>query len=182
MMKGYDKKIVVARQDYMRQIAANFLPHTLCGLTVEVGCSDGNFLRLLLQNHVVKEYVGIDINQDKINKCKLKFPNFKFVCEDALSYPVEKAKYFLSFQTLEHVGTVSGTEDVSLLKQLHEGTKVLFSVPNRPYKNLHKRWFELDGWLERYGKIIDFEIWIVIQHPVKQQCRSFLFYGKRKNF
>jgi len=177
MTKEYDKKIVVARQDYMRQIAVDLLPHTLCGLVVEVGCSDGNFLRVLLQNHVVKEYVGIDINQDKINKCKLEFPNFKFVCGDALSYPVERASYFLSFQSLEHIGTMGGTEDIDLLKRLQKGTIVVFSVPNRPYKNLHKRWFELDGWLERYNNIINFDIRITIQHPVKQQCRSFLFRG-----
>jgi len=177
MTNEYDKKIIVARQDYMRQIAANFLPHTLYGLTVEVGCSDGNFLRLLLQKHNIEEYVGIDINQDKINKCRLEFPNFKFVCGDALSYPVERASYFLSFQSLEHIGTMGGTEDIDLLKRLQKGTIVVFSVPNRPYKNLHKRWFELDGWLERYDSIINFETWVTIQHPIKQDCRSFLFYG-----
>lgn len=95
----------------MRELATDLLPYTLRGLTVEVGCSDGNFLRLLLQKHNVEEYVGIDINQDKINKCKSEFPNFKFVCGDVLScYPVERASYFLSFQTLEHVGTTGGCD------------------------------------------------------------------------
>jgi len=144
---------------------------------IELGCSSGNFA-IELQKIGIKNYIGIDILKDKISEAKIKIPNMNFICCDILDnlYMFDKIAQFVSFQCLEHI-----KDDLKILNALNEGTSTIISVPNSPYKG-HIRWFELDGWTERFSKYIDFDHKCTIQNPKKKNKRAFLFKGIRNGY
>lgn len=143
---------------------------------IELGCSTGNFAKLLCDKGI-KNYIGIDIQKDKIDEAKKKLPNMHFMCCDIVEnlYMLGGATTFISFQCLEHI-----KEDLKVLKALKSETNVIISVPNSPYKG-HVRWFELEGWQDRFSKYIDFDYACVIQNPKKVKKRAFLFRGVRND-
>jgi len=167
-MTGY----MEVKQTEMRKYALSWLD--LTDPIIELGCSDGNFA-VLLKDHGFKSYVGIDILTNKIEKAKTVCPDMNFVCCNILNnlHMIKRIQTFVSFQCLEHI-----KEDLTIIQSLPVGCKVIISVPNRPYKG-HVRWFELDGWTERFVPYIDFTETITIQHPRKVNNRSFLFRGVR---
>jgi SAM-dependent methyltransferase len=144
-------------------------------LIVELGCSNGNFASLLHKNGF-RNYMGIDILKDKIKEAKNKLPGMSFICCDITEnlYLLKGAITFVSFQCLEHI-----EKDLDVINSLRAGTKVIISVPNSPYKG-HVRWFEFDGWEERFSPYIDFDCGYVIQNPKKLNRRAFLFRGEKK--
>lgn len=161
-------------QDKMREMTLEWIVKYE-GLIVELGCSDGNFAKLLFENNI-KNYCGIDILEEKIKKAKIKFPGMDFICCDIINNLsiLHKAKTFVSFQCLEHI-----KEDLKILNSLKCGTNIIISVPNSNYKG-HIRWFEIDGWKNRFSQNVDFNDSYTIQHPIKRNKRSFLFKGNKK--
>ena len=89
---------------------------------------------------------------------------------------LKPATLFIAFQCLEHI-----QEDLKVLQALSEGCKCFISVPNSKYPG-HIRWFELDGWRNRFKKYIDFDEIVTIQNPRKVNKRSFLFKGIRNGY
>jgi trans-aconitate methyltransferase len=162
----------------MRDIAVELLL-PVDGLIVEIGCSNGNFAERLYKRSRVTKYLGIDINKKKIEEAKKRINSFSFLNLDIHKNLdiLKKCSAVVTFQTLEHIGTNGGLEDCEVLESITRGTKIILSVPNSPYKREHKRWFEIDGWKERYSPYIDFDFEMVIQNPRKSDKRSFLFRG-----
>lgn len=158
--------------EIMREIALDWIPEN--SKVVELGCSNGNFASLLKNKKI--QYLGIDILKNKIEEAINTVKNRKFICCDILQNLnlLKNQDLFISFQCLEHI-----KDDLLILKNLDEGVKTIFSVPNSPYIG-HVRWFELDGWKSRYEKYIKFSDIYTIQNPRKNKKRSFLFKGIRK--
>ena len=166
--------ILKINQDKMREMVSEWIFSEEKSI-IELGCNDGNFA-FMLNKFKIRNYIGIDIQKDKIDLAKKKLPNMNFICCDITKnlHMLAEVTMFISFQCLEHIH-----EDLDVLKALKEKTKVIISVPNRPYKG-HIRWFELDGWKKRFSPYIGFNKIITIQHPKKVNNRSFLFEGVSK--
>ena len=163
---------ITTTQDVMRQIVLDWIPEN--SKVIELGCSDGNFASILKNKKI--QYLGVDILKNKIKEAIDTVKNRKFInCNILQNLNLLKNQdLFISFQCLEHI-----KGDLLILKNLDEGTNAIFSVPNSPYRG-HIRWFELDGWKERYEKYIEFSDIYIIQNPRKNNKRSFLFRGVRK--
>jgi len=86
-----------------------------------------------------------------------------------------------SFQVLEHIGTVTGKEDVAVIKAIPEGVPFIFSVPNFNSAD-HKRFFTRMEWLVRYSKWLHFQESITYIHKktATKDSRSYLFKTIRK--
>ena len=163
-------------QDEMREMALKWIDPNE-NYIIELGCSSGNFAELLYREGI-KNYLGVDILKDKIREAEKKLPEMIFVCDDILKRLniLKGATQFVSFQCLEHI-----EDDLKILNALKPTTKVIISVPNSPYKG-HVRWFELEGWENRFSKYIDFDYTCVIQNPKKKNKRAFLFRGQRNDY
>lgn len=165
---------VVCTQKGMREIASRYIyPFSY---VIEIGCGNGNFAEEL-KNIGIKSYLGIDINEEKVKEARKKVPEFPFLIDNIFNiYKIlNHADFIVALEVFEHL-----ENDIDLIKKIDKGQKIIFSVPNSPYKKEHKRWFELDGWKERYEKLFNFEAIITIQHPTKKDKRAFLFIGTKK--
>ncbi len=167
--------MIIADKDDMRLHASNWIVNNEKSI-LELGCSDGNFAELLNKKGIVN-YKGVDILKDRISEAKAKFPGMNFICCDILKNLdiLKDVGIFVSFQCLEHI-----KEDLKIITAIPHGTHIIISVPNKPFRKAHVRWFELDGWTERFSPYIDFEERITYQHPRKENNRYFLFKGNKK--
>ena len=154
-------------------------PH---GLILEIGCAAGNFYERLRKHNYKNDYIGVDLNESQIERAKIKFPGANFNCGNILNKKFENiiktCSIIVCFQVLEHI-----YEDIELIEKITFGTPIVFSVPNFPYrKNFpdgHKRHFELDGWVKRYEKYIDFkEAWSVKHY--RKSNKTFVFRGVKR--
>lgn len=153
------------------------------GLILEIGCAAGNFFDLLCKKKLDdNHYVGVDIDSQQINKARNKFPGANFIHGDALNSKfdetIKSASVIVSFQVLEHI-----TMDIDLIKKIEIGTFVVFSVPNFTYRSAsvdgHKRWFELDGWVDRYKDVLNIsEAWSIKHY--KKDRKIFVFQSTRR--
>ena len=136
--------ILKITQEEMRKNVADMLNSGEKWL-IELGCSDGNFASII-RNRGIKNYLGIDIQQNKIDEAKRKLPDMTFICCDITKNLgiLEGASTFVSFQCLEHI-----ERDLDVIKAINQGTRCIISVPNSKYPG-HVRWFELDGWSKRF--------------------------------
>jgi len=148
-------------------------------LMLEIGCAAGNFFDCL-PNSNRKNYIGIDLDSEQINKAKLRFPDGTFIYGDILDFNnvLKSCKTIVSFQVFEHI-----ENDFALFDKIDSGKKMIFSVPNFPYRGAfpdgHKRYYEVDGWIKRYEKEVDFsEAWIIKHY--KKNRKIFVFQGVRK--
>ena len=150
----------ISTQDDMRRDALQSVGSE--GLIVEVGCGIGNFAKLVQEEGWGDRYLGVDMDVKKIRMAMEFFPDLLFECLnlehyiDAVDIILENAKTFCAFQTLEHIGTMGGGEDIGVLKRLKPGTKIILSLPDYKSKD-HKRWMPKDDWVERYRRVIDIE-------------------------
>jgi len=167
--------ILKTTQDNMRKMACSWIKENE-KMIIEVGCSSGNFAKLL-KNKNIRKYLGVDIDKEKINKAKKRYPFFSFINSDISKnlYLLKSASLFVSFQCLEHI-----KNDIEIIKAIPHNVRIIFSVPNKPFHKEHVRWFELNGWIDRFSPYINFQESIIIQNPRKESKRSFLFRGIRK--
>ena len=156
------------------------------GLILEIGCGYGNFAEIVMNAFQGGRYVGIDRNEEKIRANRQAHPNLSFECLDMTRSEFAQMQYLwdaetvCSFQTFEHVGKIDGFEDVCLLSRIRPGCEIIISVPN--FKSAdHKRWFTLNGWIERYRAIIRIDHVIVYKQPEKPKKRCFLIHGRRRD-
>jgi len=167
---------IEATQSKMLEMASNWISPAEKRV-IEIGCNTGNFAELVEGRHVVN-YIGIDIQSDKIAEARKLHPKYKFYCADITEnlYFLTKASMIVSFQCFEHI-----KDDLIVLNNIIPGTKIILSVPNSAY-NGHVRWFEIKGWKKRFSKFINFNKIVTIQNPRKRDKRSFLFRGTRNNY
>lgn len=159
------------------------------GPILEIGCAAGNFAGKLKSRNRDFNYLGVDINEEKIKEAKAALPTMKFIKQDVLSDKfidtLQLTKTIIAFQVLEHLGSLpnfkisDGREDIIFLSKLSKSTKVIFSVPNFKYRSDqfggHMRWFDLDGWVSRYeGELKFIECWKV-QHCYENKKNKFAF-------
>lgn len=151
------------------------------GIILEIGCAAGDFYGLLsLSSRMNNEYVGIDLDLNQINKAKKKFPHGNFIYGNIFNFDdlLKTCKTIVSFQVFEHI-----EKDFDLFNKIESGKNIIFSVPNFPYRRNfpdgHKRYYELDGWIERYEKLIDIsEVWTIKHY--KKDRKIFVFQGIRR--
>lgn len=167
---------VRATQAKMLELASNWITPEEKRV-IEIGCNNGNFSELLEKRRVVN-YIGIDIQDDKIKEARKLHPKYKFYCADITKnlYFLTKASMIVSFQCFEHI-----KNDLIVLNNIKPGTKMILSVPNSSYEG-HFRWFELRGWSKRFSVFMDFNKIVTIQNPRKPDKRSFLFRGVRNDY
>ena len=148
--------IIIGTQDEMRKKALDYINEN--EIVVELGCGEGNFISILNEAKNITKYIGIDIDHQKIELCKKLYTknNLEFVCANIMAPHIQQyiweSHIITSFQTLEHVGTFRGNEDIEFISNIPSKKHFVFSVPNSPYRKEHKRWFEIDGWVNRYDK------------------------------
>jgi len=153
----------------------NFPP----GMILEIGCAAGNFYQFLSGKY--NNYIGVDIDLSQINKAKKKYPEGMFIHGNILNMDklLQDCKMIVSFQVLEHI-----EKDYDIFEKIDKGKSMIFSVPNFPYRSNfsdggHKRYYEMDGWIERYKHLVEFsEVWIVKHY--KKNRKIFVFQGSRK--
>jgi len=169
-------EIVKRYPDDMLQTAVNWISPDEIRI-IEVGCGNGNFAEFIEQRGISR-YIGVDISKNEIDKAKDLYPQYRFLVADITkNYNfLNKASMIVSFQTLQHI-----KDDLPLLNNIKPKTKILISVPNSPYGDAI-RFFELDGWEERFSQYIDFNKIITFQNMRKPDKRSFLFKGLRNDF
>jgi 2-polyprenyl-3-methyl-5-hydroxy-6-metoxy-1,4-benzoquinol methylase len=143
------------------------------GLILEIGCGAGNFFEHISSFNF--DYIGIDLDSNQINKAKDKFSKGEFICGNIFDFEnlLKSCTTIVSFQVFEHI-----ENDFELFNKIETGKNIIFSVPNFPYRSEfpdgHKRYYELDGWINRYNNIIDIdEVWIVKHY--KKQRKIFIF-------
>ena len=182
--------ILKITQDEMREHAIKFINKDKFQSILEIGCGTGNFAKQLYMTYGLSNinYIGIDIKPQNISECRQRILDYQYYNFSLLDVTKDEhfgdflrtATIICSFQVLEHVGTVGGSEDIDVISKIPFDKQFIFSVPNSPYKNEHVRWFEMDGWVNRYSHLLDFKKKITIQNPRKPTKRAFLFNTWRK--
>lgn len=162
-------------QDKMRKMAIEQI-HKQESMVIELGCSNGNFAKLIKEKGI-ENYKGIDIQSVKIKEARKKFPDMNFIdCDITKNLNLLKnATMVVSFESLEHM-----QDDLLVIKEIPWGCKVIISVPNSPYKG-HLRYYEVDGWKDRYSPYLTYTNISTIQNPIKENKRAFLFFGVRND-
>jgi 2-polyprenyl-3-methyl-5-hydroxy-6-metoxy-1,4-benzoquinol methylase len=148
------------------------------GLILEIGCAAGNFFNFLSVYN--RNYIGIDLDLNQIEKAKKTFPSGKFIYGNIFNFDdlLKSCRTIVSFQVIEHI-----ENDFALFNKINSGKNIIFSVPNFPYRNNfpdgHKRYYELDGWIERYKDILDInEVWTIKHY--KKNRKIFVFQCTRR--
>lgn len=176
--------ILTITQEEMREKAIDWI--TEKGLILELGCGTGNFAKQLYMRNIRNPYMGIDISPTNIRESRIRELGFDFkfwlcdILNDAILEWIITSDVICSFEVLEHVGKRWGDEDLELVSKFPKNKRFIFSVPNSPYQDRHVRWYELDGWVDRYSELLEFEKKITIQNPRKEKKRCFLFDSRRK--
>jgi len=78
---------------YMRLHEVVSLIDTMSSSVLDVGCGNGEFLRVLNCMGFTGGYAGVDINQNLIESAKAIYPGSDFNCIDILESDVEKKDY-----------------------------------------------------------------------------------------
>jgi len=176
MTSDIDNKVIKTSKEQMLEIAANWILDYE-KLIVEIGCGDANFA-VLLKKRNISNYLGIDIDKEKIAINKIHYPQFRFMCTDIGEnvHLLRKARMVISFETMHYI-----EDDLRVINNIQPYCKIIFSLPNSVYKE-KARYYELEGWMERFEKFITFNKMITIQNPRKPGKRLFLFKGVRNSY
>jgi len=151
------------------------------GTILEIGCAAGNFYdSFSLSSRYNNQYFGIDVDGQQIKKAKEKHPQANFIHGDVLEHYklLNDCKTIISFQVLEHI-----EKDLELFFKIPPRKRLIFSVPNFPYRGKfpdgHKRWYELEGWINRYKDFVNFnEAWTIKHY--KKSNKIFVLQGVRR--
>jgi ubiquinone/menaquinone biosynthesis C-methylase UbiE len=87
----------------------------------EIGCGDGENLRLLRESGAKGPYCGIDVNPHMISHCREKYPVDRWLVAESISYPFadEEFDVVLIINVLHHLNT---REDI--VKILRETARI----------------------------------------------------------
>lgn len=116
------------RYDYVqKQIKPN-------STVLDVGCGSG-VLSYLLSKKGCK-VTGVDIDKNRVNFCKKRYPNIKFLQQDILKLDLkDKFDYVLCLDTLEHLNNPEIAVK-NLKKHMKPNSKLIIGVPTRIYLTL----------------------------------------------
>ena len=139
------------------RIAHHLQPDTVCDL----GSGPGFFLAALERcGWLGTQYTGLDFSEVAValsrQRAKTivphKMPRVRYEVADLRTCDIPAADLYVCTETLEHV-----EDDIGLLRRLHPGSLVLFSVPNYDSEG-HVRWFpDLVVTVAHYGQAVDIE-------------------------
>lgn len=168
--------ILTENRDKMLTMAANWVPQDE-ERVLEIMSQDGEFAKLLQARHL-QNYVGFDMRERKIINNRIEYPQYKFMCSDIRDnyHYFRKMTMVVAFDYLQTV-----RDDLELINNIPPGTKLIFSVPNFEYQGYY-RWYEIEGWQERYNHMIDVSKIITFQNPKKEFKRTFLFKATRGDY
>jgi len=177
------EKVFHDTQDAMRGYGLSHVPES--GRAVEVGCNTGAHTAPFFSK-TPDRYIGIDNQKSKIKIAEENYPQLTFVCVDCLSSKgeaiIQTADIFIAFQTLEHIGTPRGDEDLQVLSWLRKGAKVIISVPNFPAVR-HVRFYPHGVWTKRFQKVLNIEelnLYYSVREAGKRRGNcSYLYTGHR---
>jgi 2-polyprenyl-3-methyl-5-hydroxy-6-metoxy-1,4-benzoquinol methylase len=137
---------------------------------LEIGCGTGQFAEYL-KDEGYNQYRGFDFSAEAIKIATARVPSFNFFVSDALSPNPYQEKHdtVICMEVLEHI-----TNDLSVIRLLKEGTKVILTLPTFPAEG-HVRWFNNERSIKsRFYTVIDIEyiikinIWFVCAGTVKE--------------
>jgi len=158
----------------IRKIVIEFIPRE--SSVLEIGYGKGYFA-LDLWKKKIKRYIGIDLLPSGHRFRRQRIGGFRFITGNIFNNIdlLDKCDTIVAIEVFEHI-----RRDFDLLTLIPRGKKVIFSVPNSPFKKEHKRWFELEGWKDRYKDIFNFEEEFTVSHPTKKEKRAFIFITTKK--
>lgn len=120
---------------------------------LEIGCGTGQLAEYLKDEGYVN-YLGFDFSEGAISLAKKK-SDINFFQADALDFTLYKTLHFntvICLEVLEHI-----KNDIGVLKNLPDGTNIIFSVPNFDAPS-HVRWFNSEREIKRrYFEYISFQ-------------------------
>jgi trans-aconitate methyltransferase len=119
---------------------------------IDIGCGPGQFA-CMMRDYGVQNYTGVDFSTSRIAHAKTICPDFSFYKVDIFEdRSLLNIKYdcAIILEFLEHV-----EDDLTILKKIKTGTKVLATVPNFPAQG-HVRYFSDEGEvLSRYSSLFE---------------------------
>ena len=170
--------IIEAPINEMYRRAANWITPDE-GRILQISCGRGEFAHLLKERHI-GNYIGIDPREKKLKRAKINHINsgFRFLPTDIREnfHYFSKVSMVIAFDYFQLM-----KDDLILINNIKPETKIIFSLPNYEYQG-YKRWYESDGWEERYTSFIRFHKILTFQNPKKEFKRTFLFKGTRTDY
>jgi SAM-dependent methyltransferase len=159
---GADEKFDIIRLNQSFSAIASHIKKSQSVL--DVGCNNGNFLKLI-QSHVSQaELFGTDIEINPLKKSELQQKHISILKTKDLSETNKKFDFITVLHVLEHVDDINAFAD-SLEFVSHDTTKVYIEVPNA------------DGYLENYFQPFSyFDLEHINHFNVKNLC---LFLSKK---
>ena len=121
---------------------------------LDLGCGTGQFAQVLL-NHGKKFVMGVDFSPVAIKKAQSMLPHCLFKEADlyrSVPYGIVHYECATLIEVMEHL-----EHDLVVLGHIHEGTHVIFTVPNYiTEEGSHVRGFLSEKDItDRYGKLIE---------------------------
>lgn len=140
---------------------------------VDLGCGPGHFAQMICEDRLI-DYIGYDFSEIAIQKaisCNNN-KNNKFEIKNLKEFimPTDNC-IFTAFEFLEHVSF-----DVDIIKKLHSGDEIIFSVPNYDSAG-HVRVYPNEDYVnQRYGEFLSLTRLNIVEWEIG---KIFLYLGVR---
>jgi len=156
--------------------AIGLLPSSTNIKIAELGCGPGLFAEFLYKKGY-GNYWGVDFSNKCVELAKERVPSYKFKVGNLYDKNIQKEfvnyDVFIIIETLEHI-----TNDLSIIKAIPKGRKIILSVPNRN-DPAHVRYFKsIKQVRDRYKSSIKFVKELII--PGVGSKKFFLMYGIKR--
>jgi len=150
--KAYHGHYTGSRYYFIWTVVADRLIRVGARSVLDIGCGAGQVAALLREKGIAR-YVGIDLSEEAIRRAKSICPAYEFhACNVFATDLIETLDYdaVISFEFLEHVN-----EDISVLRRIPTGRRVIGSVPNFLCASHVRRFLSSDEVVERYGGLFE---------------------------
>lgn len=166
--------------NFKTSIINSFIKDTNTNRIIDFGCGDGNQLKGLK----IPSYLGVDISETAINKCKLLFSNDKtkkFVKYSEMNFDMGKYDVSMSLDVIYHILEYNFYE--KYLSNLFTSTKefvVIYSsdFDKKPSGHVHHRKFT--DYVQKHFTEFKMIKHIPQIHP-NISCADFFIYQKQNN-
>jgi len=168
--------IITAPHERILEMSANWISQDEKRV-LEIFCHRGEFADYLRKRNI-KNYVGTDPLQRNVDIANLNISDYRFLCVDIREnyHYLRKVSLIVAFNYLQTV-----RDDLELINNIKPNTKLIFSVPNIEVEGC-KRWYDLEGWEERFKPYININKIITFQNPLRKIKQTFLFKGTRNEY
>lgn len=134
------------------KIALDYIYRNNYSKIVDIGCGPGHFAQMICEDRSI-DYIGYDFSEIAIQKAisRNNNKNNKFKIKDLKEFTIPVSNcIFTAFEFLEHVSF-----DVDIIKKLHSGSEIIFSVPNYDSAG-HIRVYPNENYINhRYGEFLN---------------------------